>query len=146
MTQPFLVYDTPTTRPLAMLPAMVDTIRTADQCQVLVNEAATAAAIRATALNYPRGFQFAQSLGVFANDSTANITHFSDGTVTMDYNGGCKLLTGADTREFLWPAAREKLREELRRYQTGTEQSNMGGLQSPILQCRTNWSNAWECN
>ena len=123
----------------------MDNLRTGQQCRSLVNAARDSISISAHALNNPVAFQYAQSLDIFANQDQANIAHYINGVVTMDYRGGCSLLENPDTREYLWPTAREKLRDELSRLHTGVLLSDLGGASRPTLHCQTDEANLWRC-
>jgi len=144
MSYPQSRYPTANTTPTCMLPRHVDEIYTSSQCRNMLADARDAAIIRGTALNDPTFLQYADSFNIFMNGDQAQIKTFGNNRGTMAFHGGCDLLVRPDTRETLWPYAREFLRKQLQRYHANMP-SLPFGPENPTLVCFNNGDGKWNC-
>ena len=144
MSYPMSKYPTPSGSPRCMLPRHVDEIHTSSQCRNMVAEARDAALIRGTALNDPTFLQYADSFNIFMNGDQAQTKTFGNNRGTIAFHGGCDLLIRPDTREALWPGAREFLRAQLQRYHANLP-SLPFGPEHPTLVCFNSGDGKWHC-
>lgn len=117
------------------MPHQVDGIQTYLQCQATVSQCQLAAAARAHRRGNPHDVQFAEYFNSFANQDRGVQTHDNAGNGTFQYWGGCKLLAHPRSKETLWPAAKEALKDQVYRFQAGQPSSFAGDHQSASVQC-----------
>jgi len=144
MSYPFSHYPLANGKPTCMLPGQLDQIYTTAQCRALVTEARDAAMIRATALNDPTFFQFADAFNLFANGDQAQLKTYGNNRQTLGFQGGCELLSRPETRESLWPHAKQVLYTQLQRYHSNQPSLPVGN-ETPTLSCYTNGNGKWLC-
>lgn len=144
MSYPLSKYPIPSGVPRCMLPKRVDDIETTAQCRTMVNDARDSAIIRGASLNDPTFYQYADAFNLFANADRAEMKTYGNNRQTLAFQGGCDLLTRPDTKQTLWPHAREFLRMQLQRYHNNLPSLPFGS-ESPTLTCFTDVKGNWQC-
>jgi hypothetical protein len=119
-----------------MLPNRVNDIVTTSQCREMVLQARDAAITKATALNDPTFYQYADAFNIFANADQALVKTYANNRQSLVYQGGCDLLSRDDTREALWPSAKKVLFQQLQRYHANLSAMPYGE-DNPTLNCYT---------
>lgn len=144
MAYPFPSFPYPRATPQVIRPSEVDALESTAQCQALLNNSRDSAMLQAAAYNSPRYYDFAQSFDIYSNGDKAVIQNYANGETSLTYQGACDLLSTPETRETLWPFAREAIKQEIRRYyEPNTPAVQKPGV--PTMVCSRNVDTAWTC-